>query len=54
MTLTLVTSVTHNTSVTPDMCHNVSQCDTDTKKFQNAKKKMQKLPIKKKNRRDTF
>jgi hypothetical protein len=40
--------------ITPDMCHTVSQCDTMTQKSSKMLKKMQKLPIKKKNRRDTF
>jgi hypothetical protein len=48
-----VTSVTHNTSVTPNMCHIVSQYDTfDTKKFKIARKNAKntkKLLIKKKN-----
>jgi hypothetical protein len=53
MTLTFVTSVTHNTIVTPNMCHTVSQYDTLTQKSSKLLEKMQKnaknLLIKKKN-----
>jgi hypothetical protein len=53
MTLTFVTSVTHNTIVTPKMCHTVSQYDTMTQKSSKLLEKMQKnakfLLIKKKN-----
>jgi hypothetical protein len=52
MTLTFVTSVTHNTSVTPNMCHIVSHYDTMTQKSSKLLEKMQKntkkLLIKKK------
>jgi hypothetical protein len=43
MTLTFVTSVTHNTSVTPKMCHIVSQYDTMTQKSSKLLEKMQKI-----------
>jgi hypothetical protein len=38
-----VTSVTHNTSVTPNMCHTVSQCDIMTQKSSKLLEKMQKI-----------
>jgi hypothetical protein len=34
--------VTHNTIVTPNMCHNVSQYDTMTQKSSKLLEKMQK------------
>jgi hypothetical protein len=40
--LTFVTSVTHNTSVTPNMCHIVSHYDTMTQKSSKFLEKMQK------------
>jgi hypothetical protein len=43
MTLTFVTSVTHNTSVTPNMCYIVSQYDTMTQKSSKLLEKMQKI-----------
>jgi hypothetical protein len=53
MTLTFVTIVIHNTSVTPNMCNTVSQYDTMTQKNSKLLEKMQKnaifLLIKKKN-----
>jgi hypothetical protein len=42
MTLTFVTSVTHNTSVTPNMYHIMSQYDTMTQKSSKLLEKMQK------------